>query len=131
VVQNVPLGKEEIYQKFKSLFRFGHPEFYDLLIRMAEIHEIKNKGYGLGDPLGNFRECERFGVPAYKGCLVRLSDKVSRIYNLVKNMENPEYQDAINMESIEDTLLDLANYSLLCIILFRENRRKRDEVSKV
>lgn len=122
MVQTVSVDREEVYKQFKSLFKFGHPEFYNLLIRMAEIHEIKNKGYGIGDPLGNFRECERFGIPAYKGCLVRMSDKVTRIYNLVKKLDDPAYQDAIKMESIEDTLLDLANYAILCIILFRERR---------
>jgi hypothetical protein len=90
---------------------------------MAEIHSIKNKGYAGGNALGNFMESERFGVEAWKGCLVRISDKVSRIYNLTKRMDDPEFQDAIKMEGLEDTLIDLANYSLLCMILLREREK--------
>jgi len=112
----------EIIKEFKKLWLYGHPGFYDLLIKMAEIHEIKNKGYGIGNPLGNFKESERFGIPAWKGCLVRMTDKVSRIYNLVQKMNDPEYADAVKMENLEDTLIDLANYSLLCILLLREKK---------
>ena len=39
-------------------------------------------------------------------------------------IDNPEYKDAIKMENLEDTLIDLANYSLLCIILLREYNEK-------
>lgn len=112
-----------IEEEFKKLFRYGHPMFYDLIVQMAHIHEIKNKGYGIGNPLGNFMECERFGVPAWKGCLVRMTDKYSRILNLVAKMDNPEYRDAIKMENLEDTLIDLANYSIICLILLKENKK--------
>ena len=112
--------REKVLKEFKSLWKYGHPLFYDLIIKMCEIHEIKNKGYGLGNPLGNFMESRRFGVPPWKGCIVRISDKVSRLYNLASKLDDPEYSDAVKMESLEDTLIDLANYSLLCIILLRE-----------
>ena len=109
-----------VKKKFKSLFKYGHPMFYDLLFKMAEIHEIKNKGYGIGDPLGNFKLCEQIGIPAWKGCLVRMGDKWARLNNLVIKVDNPEFQDVVGMESLEDTLIDLANYALLCLILLRE-----------
>jgi len=64
--------REETIKKFKELWRYGHPSFYDLVIKMCEIHEVKNKSYGIGNPLGNFMECERFDIPAWKGCLVRM-----------------------------------------------------------
>jgi len=114
---------EGIYRLMKQKWKYGHPDFYRLLLRMGEIHNIKNKGYGIGDPLGNFLECERFGIEAWKGCLVRMSDKYSRLCNLAAKIDSPEYQDAIKLENLEDTLIDLANYSLLCIILLR--RRKQ------
>jgi len=109
--------------QFKKIWKFGHPEFYDLIIKMAEIHEIKNKSYGIGNPLGNFQESERFGLPAWKGCMVRMSEG-SRLCNLVVKLDNPEYQDTVKMESLEDTLIDLANYSLLCLILLKESKKK-------
>ena len=116
------MDKEEIFDLFKKQFKYGHPEFYNLIIRMCEIHEIKNKGYGLGDPLGNFRLCEKIGIPAWKGCFVRMGDKWARLTNLIRKQGEEEYQDAIKMESIEDTLIDLANYCLLCLILLREEK---------
>jgi len=121
--------KEELKEQFLKVWKFGHPQFYKIIWRMCEIHEIKNKGYGAGDPLGNFRESERFGIPAWKGALVRLSDKVTRIYNLAYKYDRPEYSDALFMESLEDTLLDLANYSILCLILLKESKEGKESVS--
>lgn len=118
--------KEKVLQAFRKLWKYGHPMFFDLVIEICKVHEIKNKGYGMGNATGNFRECERIGVPAWKGCLVRMTDKITRIYNLTSKLEDPEYQDAIRMESIEDTLLDLANYCLLCLILLRERNQEGD-----
>lgn len=116
--------KEEVLENFKRIWKYGHPLFYDLIIEMCKIHEVKNKSYGIGQPLGNFMESERFGIPAWKGCLVRMSDKVTRVYNLTSKMGKPEYADAFEMENLEDTLLDLANYSILCLILLREAKKK-------
>ena len=114
-----------IKKELRKVFPWGHPEFYNLIWKMMEIHSIKNKSYGLGSPLGNFMMSKTFGVSPWKGCLVRMSDKWSRLCNLVLKMDDPNYADAINMEGIEDTLVDLANYSLLCIILLREEKENK------
>ncbi len=57
------------------------------------------------DPFHNFRQVEAFGLcPLEKGILVRLTDKFSRIANL---LERPaEVED----ETIYDTILDAINY---------------------
>lgn len=97
----------------------GHSRFYELLWEIAEIHGRKNKDYaGTEHPLSNLKESERFGIPAWKGTLVRMSDKWDRIVNLAKH-NNP----AVKSESITDTLMDLAVYSLLAIILFEEHEK--------
>jgi len=114
----------KLYKELRKIFPYGHPNFYWQLIRMCEIHNIKNKGYGLGDPLGNFRMCEQIGIPAWKGCWVRMSDKWARLTNLIAKMDDKNFQDAIKMESIEDTLIDLANYAVLCLILFKEWKKR-------
>jgi hypothetical protein len=115
--------REKAKQDFKAIWLFGHPEFYELIWKMCEIHEIKNKGYGIGNPLGNFMECERFGVEAWKGCMVRMSDKISRLYNLTSKLDDPVYKDAVKLEGLEDTLIDLANYSILCLILLKQRKK--------
>jgi hypothetical protein len=58
------------------------------------------------------------GIPAWKGCLIRLSDKFSRLCSFARK---EDYQ--VKDESIEDTLLDNAIYSLICILLYREYKK--------
>ena len=111
---------EKLYKELRKVFPYGHPDFYWLMIKACEIHNIKNKGYGLGDPLGNFRMSEQIGIPAWKGCFIRMGDKWARATNLIKKMNDKNFQDAIKMESIEDTVLDLGVYSFIFLALFKE-----------
>lgn len=97
-------------------------EFIDLLFSMQKTHEAKNAGYsgvGNSDPWANFRMAETFGVSSFKGCLIRMSDKFIRLANVIKNPAN----DQVN-ESVEDTLIDLANYAVIAICLWREQHKK-------
>lgn len=94
----------------------GHPRFYDLLAQMACMHADKNHDYaGDEDPLVNLRECERFGISAVEGVIARITDKDSRFRNwfLKRNL-------VVRDESILDTLLDRAVYTLLLMILAEE-----------
>lgn len=94
----------------------GHPRFYELLQEIAELHSRKNADYAQDkDPLSNLRRCERIGIPAWKGVLVRLEDKWDRTEK-VANKGTP----AVTTESLKDTLMDTAVYSLLCIVLLEE-----------
>lgn len=96
----------------------GHPRFYELLEEMRETHNRKNHDYATDtDPLSNLRLCETFGVEAWLGTLVRMADKWSRITELSKK------EAMVADESIKDTLIDLANYSLLCYILLEEHEK--------
>ena len=98
---------------------YGHSDFYKLLDELKEIHSNKNHHYsGEGDPFKNFKLSENMGLPAWKGCLIRISDKFSRLCSFAKK---EEYK--VKDENIEDTLLDLAIYSLIDIILYRENKK--------
>jgi hypothetical protein len=97
--------------------RRGHPKFYELIEKMQKIHDAKNADYAAdADPLSNLRMSARFGVEPWRGCLVRMSDKWSRLEQLAGNGKQAQVKD----ESVEDTLLDLANYALLCIVLRQE-----------
>jgi len=72
-----------------------------------EIMKRKNSDYaGVGDPFKNFKNVEMLGVCSVEaGLVVRITDKLSRISNLIK-------QDAkVKDESISDTLIDLMNYT--------------------
>lgn len=93
----------------------GHPEFYNLLEQMADLHARKNADYAGDDPLSNLRVCSQFGVSPFTGVLVRLSDKWSRIVQL-----SAKGKAEVKEESIADTLMDMAVYALLAIVLRRE-----------
>jgi hypothetical protein len=74
-------------------------ELYGIMIR-------KHKDYGpmniAGAPGG-----------AMNGLRVRMYDKLARLNNLVDTGDTPNY------ESIEDTLIDLANYAIIGLLVQR------------
>lgn len=102
-----------------------HPstqEFLDLLDKMREVALAKSHDYaGDKDPMSNFRMSELMGIAPWKAIVVRLGDKYSRIMNFCKK-ESLQVKD----ESIIDTLLDMANYSLLCIIMYNQEKNKSE-----
>ena len=93
--------------------------FYELLDIMKKTHDAKRHDYANPDDVfANFRTCEQAGIPAWKGCCVRIGDKFSRIMGFAKK-ETLKVKD----ESIEDTLIDLANYALIALILYEESKK--------
>ena len=80
--------------------------------KMMEITKAKNhdySGFSDNDPFANFKVVEKAGIASTEqGFLTRMMDKISRVNSFV-------HQGVCNVqdEKIEDTLLDLANYSLL------------------
>ena len=98
--------------------------FYELLDTMKKIHDAKRHDYAnTDDVFANFRTCELAGIPAWKGCCIRIGDKFSRIMGFAKK-EKLEVKD----ESIKDTLIDLANYSIIALILYEEEEERSDRV---
>ena len=90
--------------------------FYELLETMKNTHDAKRHDYANeADVFANFRTCEAAGIPAWKGCCVRIGDKFSRIMGFAKK-EKLKVKD----ESIKDTLIDMANYALIALILYEE-----------
>ena len=104
--------------------RYGHPRFYEMLTEMGETHSAKNHDYaGQADPLANFKECERVGIPAHIGCFIRMQDKYMRIANFIKSGKV-----LVKGESVHDTLKDLSVYSCLMRILLEEVEQKPGNV---
>ena len=97
--------------------------FNEIVKEMVELHDKKNRDYAGGEYLSNFLMCERMGIPAWKGCLIRLSDKLSRLMNIARTGEI-----SVSDETIIDTLMDLAVYAIVTRILY-ENF-KMDKVQK-
>ena len=84
---------------------------------MKKIHSLKSYDYGFQDPLANLRLCENCGIPAWVGVIVRLSDKLARLYSFCKKKK-------LKNESVRDTFLDIANYAILGLILYEESIQK-------
>ena len=84
--------------------------FDDILKEMSEVHQRKNADYG-----NNFhKRYEKYG---FLTALLRLTDKMERLENIY---EKGEIQ--VKDESVEDTLLDLANYAVMTIVELRNNK---------
>ncbi|AKG67622.1 hypothetical protein TU99_07515 [Lactobacillus helveticus] len=77
---------------------------------LAETLQAKNAAYG--DSFD--QSVDDYGL---KVIGIRLSDKYNRIKHLVNNSELKE-----NDESLEDTLLDMAGYSILALKYLEEHR---------
>jgi hypothetical protein len=97
-----------------------HPtsqEFFDLCDQLKATHAGKSKDYGCPsgtDPLANIRNGAKFvGIPAWRAAMVRLSDKVTRLATF-------NATGSLRYEGVEDTLVDLASYALLSLLLYRE-----------
>lgn len=95
--------------------------FNELLDKMRAVHDAKSHDYAATvDPYSNCRRSEEMGIPAWKAVLIRISDKYSRLVSFSKQGELK-----VKDESVEDTFLDLANYALIGLILYRESREKK------
>jgi hypothetical protein len=101
-----------------------HPtsqKFLDLLDTIRDLHLSKSSDYGCptgNDPLANIRNGAKFvGIPAFKAAMVRLSDKVTRLATF-------NATGKLHFEGVEDTLLDLASYSLLALVLYQEENKR-------
>jgi hypothetical protein len=94
--------------------QIGDPRFHAILDDMRALHNKKSADYGQGqDPLANVRASAEFGVPAWVGTAIRMNDKMIRLKSMAVN-------GALQNESVEDSLMDLAAYSILALILYRE-----------
>ena len=97
--------------------RPGSLPFLELLEEVRQLHLSKSQDYGSeSDPLANIRQGAEFvGIEAWRGCMVRVADKVQRLKTFCKT-------GRLVHEGVRDTLLDLAAYSLLAIVLFDEGK---------
>jgi len=93
------------------------------MAKMLEISKQKNKDYtgGNSDPFANFTKVESMGIcSTEQGFLTRMTDKLCRITSFVQQ-GSLEVKD----ESVEDTLIDLANYSILMLGYLNSKKAKK------
>lgn len=91
----------------RHIFGSESGEFRDITNSMIQTYQAKNQDYG-----NSFeKSLYKFGLVA---SIIRLSDKMNRIESLSQKKAR------VKDESIEDTLLDLANYAIMTVIWLRK-----------
>ena len=83
--------------------------FEKITKEMHDLYLIKNKNYG--DSFS--KQFKEYGLTSV---CIRLEDKLNRLKSLNKQGIKANVDD----ESIKDTLIDLANYSILAIMEMKE-----------
>lgn len=129
--EGLKIGGEEFFQNIKrwvddNKIKALHPteerfpdqtkRFREILDEMYQVHLVKNADYSPYNIL----------VTGMKGCVTRLWDKSARFFNLMgldigTYTWDEEKINSVKDESVNDTLIDWANY---CIItrIFREGK---------
>lgn len=92
----------------------GDPRFKAVLDKMWEMHCKKGADYGTTkDIFANVRASEEFGFPAWLGSVLRANDKMARLKTFAQ-------KGTLANEGVEDSLLDLANYAAIALVLWQE-----------
>lgn len=94
-----------------------HPlshRFHELLKEMGDLHDLKQKGYGLPtDPFHNVRSSKEWGMPGWVGAMVRATDKVHRLQAVARGTN-------LTDEGVKDLFMDLAVYAIIGLVLWEE-----------
>ena len=102
-------------------------EFDDALDELKMLHDAKNHDYATEEnPYKNLEKVSAIGIEPWRGIVIRLMDKFSRLEEYcVKG------KLAIKSEGIDDTFADIAVYSILARILFRKEQEKQQELTEL
>ena len=129
-IKEYELRNEETVEAVKTsstveLFETEYPElseeFKRITEEMYEMFAAKHMDYGLnnialgGDILNN-EDDKKFSLT---GLAIRLTDKISRLKNLLLNGKN-----FVKGEGMEDTFIDIANYGIIGLLVGRNKWKK-------
>lgn len=129
-IKEYQLNQEKTVEPVKTsptveLFETEYPElseeFKRITEEMYEMFAAKHMDYGLnnialgGDILNN-EDDKKFSLT---GLAIRLTDKISRLKNLLVNGKN-----FVKGEGMEDTFIDIANYGIIGLLVGRNKWKK-------
>ena len=105
----------------RNMSKLTKPEFLtklnDTFSECYLLAEKKNSDYADNDnPFKNFEMSTQVGVTPPRAILVRISDKLSRVSNL---LDKPA---SVADESISDTLNDIINYTAILKVYLNERQ---------
>ena len=102
-----------------------HPssqKFHDFCDQMKALHDKKQQDYGrANDPFANVRSTEDWGQPAWVGAMIRATDKLRRLQKAAQG-------GTMANESVEDSFMDLAVYSIIGLCLYLEKSEATNEL---
>ncbi|KKK88665.1 hypothetical protein LCGC14_2740830 [marine sediment metagenome] len=95
----------------------SNDRFKAILRRIQETHDKKGADYGTDeDPFANVNAASEFDIDPIVGILLRMNDKMMRFKSFVK-------KGTLVNESVEDSLLDLAVYSIIALTLYESKSK--------
>ena len=104
---------EEEYPELSQEFKIIQDEMY-------RMFAAKHMDYGLQNiPLGGDLTKENDKKFSLTGLAIRLTDKISRLRNLLTNGRN-----FVKGEGMEDTFIDIANYGIIGMLVGRDKWKK-------
>ena len=105
---------EEEYPALAEEFQNIQDEMYEMFARKHMDYGLNNIALG-GDSVNNSDD-KKFSLT---GLAIRLTDKISRLRNLMVNGKN-----YVKGEGMEDTFIDVANYGIIGLLVGRDKWKK-------
>lgn len=112
--------KDEVVYIFEEEYPELSQEFKKIQDEMYRMFAAKHMDYGLQNiSLGGDLTKENDKKFSLTGLAIRLTDKISRLRNLLTNGRN-----FVKGEGMEDTFLDVANYGIIGLLVGRNKWKK-------
>ena len=105
---------EEEYPELSKEFKNIQKEMYEMFARKHMDYGLNN--IALGGDIVNNSDDKKFSLT---GLAIRLTNKISRLRNLMVNGKN-----YVEGESMEDTFIDVANYGIIGLLVGRNKWKK-------
>jgi len=122
-------GEDYMHNKAESDYTVAHfekeypelsQEFKEIQDEMYRMFAAKHLDYGLNNiSLGGDLTQENDKKFSLTGLAIRLTDKISRLRNLLVNGRN-----FVKGEGMEDTFIDVANYGIIGMLVGRDKWKK-------
>jgi hypothetical protein len=113
VNQTITIFEEE-YPELAEEFQNIQKEMYEMFARKHMDYGLNNIALG-GDIINNSDD-KKFSLT---GLCIRLTDKISRLKNLLVNGRS-----FVKGEGMEDTFIDIANYGIIGLLVGRDKWKK-------
>jgi len=109
-----PKGTKPLYE---GPLAHRNPTFKGILDQLLKLHDAKSHDYATdGNVYSNFEAAARFAhVTVDQVFEVLLGVKYARLWNLIQSGKTP------NHESLDDTLIDIANYQIIRLAYRRDH----------